>query len=104
MVFDKKKWSKENKAKMKSYRDKYKKNNPEKSKAQQKKYDTTKKDRMKERVRQKTNYHNEKNNVCHDCHESEKTEFHHISYSPNIFIEVCKRCHNKRHGRDYYGR
>ena len=100
MIFNKKKWAKDNKEKMRSYREKYYRNNLEKVRAQQKKYDTTKKDKFKARVRQKTNYHNEKTNVCHDCHEGIKTEFHHISYSPNIFIEVCRDCHIRRHEED----
>ena len=100
MVFDKKKWAKENKDKMRNYRKKYKKNNPETYKEQQKKYDTTKKDRIKERVRQKTNYHNEKKKICEDCGYEGTTQFHHISYNPNLFVEVCKSCHLKRHEED----
>lgn len=97
MAFDKKKWAKENKEKMRKYRQKYKQNNPEKYKEQQRKHDTTNKDRVKERVRQKTNYHNEKTEICLDCEKANKTEFRHLSYEPNIFIEVCRKCHRKRH-------
>ncbi len=97
MTFDKKQWAKDNKEKMHSYREKYKKNNLEKYKAMQEDYDKNRKDKVKARVRQKTNYHNEKNNVCHDCHEGVKTEFHHLSYSPNIFIELCRNCYKSRH-------
>ena len=97
MTFNKKQWAKENKEKMKEYREKYKQENPDKHKEQSKKYDTTKKDKVKARIRAKTHYYNEKTNVCHDCHEGGKTEFHHISYSPNIFIELCKNCHIRRH-------
>ena len=60
------------------------------------------KDKTKALVRAKTFYSNEKTGVCFDCKEKGKTEFHHLSYEPNIFIEVCKRCHNKRHGRKLY--
>ena len=90
-------WSKKNKDKVLKSRRDYKKNNPYRIKEQSKKYDTTKKDKIKARIRAKTNYHNEKTNVCHDCHEGAKTEFHHISYSPNIFIELCRNCHRRRH-------
>lgn len=55
-------------------------------------------------ARVNTNHHNKKIGVCSDCKEKGKTEFHHLSYEPNIFIELCKKCHNKRHGRDYYGK
>jgi len=97
MVFNKKEWVKENRDKMRKYRSKYKKENSEKYKEQQKKYDSTKKDKVKERIRAKTNYHNEKTGICLDCEKEVATEFHHISYEPNIFIEVCRKCHLLRH-------
>ncbi len=62
------------------------------------------KDKTKQLARVKTSQGNEKTGFCHDCNEIEETEFHHLSYEPNIFIELCKECHNKRHGREYYGR
>ncbi len=58
------------------------------------------KDKTKSLVRAKTNYSNEKTGECLDCKLKRKTEFHHLSYEPNIFIEVCRKCHNKRHGRE----
>ncbi len=60
-------------------------------------------DKTKQLARANTNNRNEKTGFCVDCKEEGKTEFHHIDYVPNIFIEVCKRCHNVRHGRNYYG-
>lgn len=60
------------------------------------------KDKTKALVRAKTFYSNEKTGECSDCGMTRKTEFHHLSYQPSIFIEVCKRCHNKRHGRGLY--
>ena len=62
------------------------------------------KNRDKALVRVNTYNSNEKTGVCNDCKGKMKTEFHHLSYKPNKFIEVCKRCHDKRHGRNYYGR
>ena len=62
------------------------------------------KDRTKALVRANTNNRNEKTGICLDCNEKRKTTFHHLSYKPNIFIELCEKCHNKRHGRNYYGR
>ena len=40
---------------------------------------------------------NEKTNICYDCKKQIKTQFHHLSYKPNVFIELCKECHIKRH-------
>ena len=62
------------------------------------------KDNTKGKVRANTNHQNEKIGICFDCKKKGKTEFHHLSYEPNIFIELCRKCHNKRHGRNYYGR
>ena len=58
------------------------------------------KGKTKALVRAKTNYYNEKTGICFDCKEKKKTGFHHLSYEPNIFIELCRKCHNKRHGRE----
>lgn len=49
-------------------------------------------------IRAETRNSNEKTGFCSDCKKERKTEFHHISYKPNIFIELCKECHIKRHG------
>ncbi len=57
------------------------------------------KDKTKALARAKTSYSNEKTGECLDCGLRGKTEFHHLSYEPNIFIELCKICHNVRHGR-----
>lgn len=62
------------------------------------------KDKTKGKVRANTNHQNEKTGQCFDCLMGKDTEFHHLSYEPNIFIELCKICHDKRHGRNYYGR
>ena len=61
-------------------------------------------EKKKALIRAKTRNSNEKTGICFDCKEKAKTGFHHLSYEPNIFIELCKKCHNKRHGRNYYGR
>jgi len=60
------------------------------------------KNRTKALARAKTKYFNEKTGICFDCKKQIKTDFHHLSYEPNIFIEVCRKCHNKRHGKGYY--
>ena len=57
------------------------------------------KDKTKQLVRANTYNSNEKTGICFDCKKKTKTEFHHLFYVPNFFIEVCKKCHNKRHGR-----
>jgi hypothetical protein len=56
-------------------------------------------DKTKALVRNKTANSNERTGVCSDCYNVGKTEFHHISYEPNVFVELCKKCHLKRHGR-----
>jgi len=62
------------------------------------------KDKSKALARAKTRNSNEKTGVCFNCGKKTKTEFHHVSYKPNLFTEVCKKCHNKIHGRNYYDR
>ena len=62
------------------------------------------KDKTKALVRARTRNSNEKTGICFDCKKHTKTGFHHLSYEPNVFIELCRKCHNKRHGRNYYGR
>ncbi len=42
-------------------------------------------------------YKDEKTNVCSKCNKKGKTDFHHISYEPNLFVEVCRSCHKKIH-------
>ena len=49
-------------------------------------------------IRAETRNSNEKTGICNDCKNIIKTEFHHESYKPNIFVELCKGCHIKRHG------
>jgi len=62
------------------------------------------KDKTKALIRAKTRNENRLTGFCNDCLKNKKTEFHHISYNPIEVIEVCKKCHNKRHGRNYYGK
>ena len=62
------------------------------------------KDKTKALIRVKTRNENRLTGFCNDCLKNKKTEFHHISYEPIEVIEVCKECHNKRHGRNYYER
>lgn len=73
-------------------------NNKDKVNEKQKRNYKINKDKYKTRV--KTNQDNEKTGICNDCKEKKKTEFYHLSYEPNIFIEICRVCHNKRHGRE----
>ena len=56
------------------------------------------KGREKFLARMETYNRNEKTGICFDCKKQIKTEFHHLSYEPNTFIELCKECHLKRHG------
>jgi len=63
-----------------------------------------KKDKDKILVRANTYHSNEKTGICFNCKKRKKTEFHHLTYKPNKFIEVCKECHYKMHGKNYYGR
>lgn len=66
-----------------------------------------KRDKDKIIVRSLTNYHNERTGWCLDCGTFDRhdtTQFHHLSYNPNIFIELCKECHNKRHRKNTWNR
>lgn len=39
--------------------------------------------------------------LCHICYrEREKLQDHHISYDPEITIQVCLECHNRIHNED----
>ncbi|MHA1344249.1 MAG: hypothetical protein ACTSQG_09695 [Promethearchaeota archaeon] len=82
----------------------YAKKNRDKIKEKAKRRYDQPEEKKKALVRAKTINSNEKTGICFDCKEKTKTRFHHLSYEPNIFIELCKKCHNKRHGRNYYGR
>ena len=55
------------------------------------------KGRQKFLIRMNTLNHNEKTGVCSNCKERKSTEFHHIYYEPNIFIELCSKCHKEQH-------
>ena len=94
-------WYKENKEEYNRKSIENKRNNNwyynERSKIYQKHFHRKPENVKKDSVRGKTRYTNEKTGICSDCKREIKTEFHHISYEPNIFIEVCKSCHNKRH-------
>ena len=102
----------EQKKRKAKYQKKYQKEHPEYQARKVREYAKRNKDKIREKgkryyernktkaiVRVKTSIYNEKTGICNDCKENGKTEFHHLSYEPNIFIEVCKKCHNKRHGR-----
>jgi len=44
-------------------------------------------------VRRLTRGTNKKIGICLMCNEKIKTEFHHFSYEPNVFCELCEKCH-----------
>ena len=49
-------------------------------------------------VRRLTRKMNKREGFCVICgEEKEVTQFHHISYNPNIFFEICRDCHNIIH-------
>lgn len=102
----------EQKKRKAEYQKRYQKEHPEYQARKVREYSHRNKDKIREKakkvyqkdktkmlVRANTNHNNEKTGVCSDCKIKGKTEFHHISYQPNLFIEVCRKCHNKRHGR-----
>lgn len=62
------------------------------------------KNKNKALVRANTLHNNKKINICSDCNKKGKTDFHHLSYQPNLFIEICKSCHVKRHGGILYAK
>jgi len=95
-----KKFQKENKDRVALYSRKWASRNKDKVNERSKRAYKRHKDKFL--VRTKTRQNNEKIGKCFDCGKKGKTEFHHLSYEPNIFIELCKRCHYKRHGRELY--
>lgn len=52
---------------------------------------------IKYKVQQLTWKNNRKENICSKCKKKKDTDFHHLSYEPNKFIEVCRSCHKKIH-------
>ncbi len=72
----------------------------EKGKEYKRKYNKRPENRKKESLRSNSRYHFEKKNICSQCGLVKKTELHHISYYPNIAIEVCSECHLKEHGKE----
>jgi len=40
-----------------------------------------------------------KEGICPDCKKQRKLEIHHITYTLDDFILMCKKCHLKRHSR-----
>ena len=102
----------EQKKRKAEYQKKYQKEHPEYQAKKTREYAHRNKDKIREKakrayernknrfiIRTKTRQENEKTGICSDCQEVTITEFHHLSYEPNLFIEVCRNCHNKRHGR-----
>lgn len=52
-------------------------------------------EQLKHRVRETTNNRYPKKGFCQKCKTEGKTDYHHFHYKPNIFMEVCKPCHNE---------
>ena len=59
--------------------------------------------RVKFLARQWTNNYQKREGKCFDCKLFIKTQFHHLSYVPNIAIELCKECHLNRHKAEKHG-
>ena len=72
----------------------------EKGKKYKREYNKKPENRKKENIRSNTRYHFKKKNICSQCGLVKKTELHHLSYYPNIAIEICKECHLKEHGKE----
>jgi len=73
----------------------YRLKNKDKGIAQRKKYQKTHK--LQVYIRQRTRHLDTKDNLCLLCGLNKKTQYHHFSFQPNIFIEICKDCHLKIH-------
>jgi hypothetical protein len=54
---------------------------------------------LESKIRSETyrKYDSERTGICSLCKEKRRTDFHHISYKPNVFIEVCRSCHKNIH-------
>jgi len=55
--------------------------------------------KIKKRVQHYTNAHEKKNGRCTRCMKITKTIFHHFSYDPVIFAELCLPCHRILHSK-----
>ncbi len=51
------------------------------------------------KIRQSTykKFNDKKKGVCSKCGDEGRTDFHHTSYKPNKFVELCKSCHKLYH-------
>lgn len=105
---DKKENPEKYKEKAKKYYQKYREKIIEKSKLRQKtekgkkykrEYNKKPENRMKETIRTKTRRIKKKKGICNKCGNKIETQFHHISFNPNISEELCYKCHLKKHGR-----
>jgi hypothetical protein len=52
-------------------------------------------------VRRLTRKTNKKENICVLCGIEDRTSFHHCSYQPNIFFELCSKCHELIHKNSF---
>jgi len=107
-----KKWAKKNPEKREVIRKKYRRENGEllnkrdseryhknSKEIKMKTMERRKKNPLKHEVQQLTRrkYGSEKKNICLVCKKKGRTDFHHLSYEPNIFVEVCRSCHMDIH-------
>jgi hypothetical protein len=88
-----------NRKKRLDYSKKYKKANWLKILARHKEDDYL----IKERVRRKTRCLGIIKLCCVNCGGNEKLEFHHITYEPNNYIVLCKKCHSVEHRKNEGG-
>ncbi len=88
---------KNNKEKIKLNSSKWQKT--EKGKEYKRKYNKIPENRKKETIREKTRRENEKKEKCIKCGNIGKTQFHHLEYEKDKFIELCLKCHKKEHNK-----
>ena len=99
------------------YNSKYQKDNLEKVAQWVRKYASNNQKKNNERKRQRYNRNKDKHKIrvnsknyakklglptegiCPDCNKNKKLEIHHITYTLDDFILICKKCHLKRHNK-----
>ena len=95
-----KRWYQENKVHRKKYFKKWREENRDTVKRHRR--EAYKRNKKRINIRDTTRYLLRKLNIkkeglCPDCNQFKELEIHHITYTRDDFILICKECHLKRH-------
>ena len=105
LIYSKKRYE-ENKEKYIKLAKEYYEKNKDKINKRKKAYNTqykriyrknNKEAKKRENIRSRCNWNNKKKKICKKCNYKGYTQWHHISYEPEMKVELCKECHKKEH-------